>query len=64
VEAPHTVSRRDWLHNEARCPACGLHLDAHRDLDEYVRKNSDTRAVGALVTHRRCGAKFRVEFSD
>ena len=58
METPHTVSRRDWLHNEARCPVRGLHLDAHRDLDEYVRENSDTRTVGAFVTHRRCGAKF------
>jgi hypothetical protein len=46
MEAPHAVNRRDWLHDEARCPSCGLHLDAHRDLDEYVRKNSETRASG------------------
>lgn len=35
VEAPRSVSRRDWLHSEARCPNCGLHLDPHRNLDEY-----------------------------
>jgi hypothetical protein len=45
------VKRRDWLYKEARWPAC-LHPDAHRDLDEYARKNSDTRVVGAFVTHR------------
>jgi hypothetical protein len=46
-----------------RAARLALHLDAHRDLDEYVRKNSDTRAVGAFVTHRRCGAKFRIMFT-
>lgn len=53
MEAPRTVSRRDWLHSEAPSSNCGLHLDPHRDLDVYVRVNSDTRATGALVTHRR-----------
>jgi hypothetical protein len=50
--------------NAIRSGVCFLHLDAHRDLNEYVRENSDTRAVGAFVTHRRCGAKFRVEFAE
>jgi hypothetical protein len=26
--------------------------------------NSDTRATGAIVTHRRCGATFRIMFDD
>jgi hypothetical protein len=64
MEAPHVVKRRDWLHSEARCPSCGLHLDPHRDLDDYIRVSSDTRATGAIVTHRRCGAMFRIEFAD
>jgi hypothetical protein len=51
VDAPHVVSRKDWLHGEARCPECRL-LDLHLDLDEYVRVNSDNRATGAIVTHR------------
>jgi hypothetical protein len=25
--------------------------------DDYARMNSDMRACGALVTHRRCGAR-------
>jgi len=49
---------------EAKCPKCGLHLSPHLDLDEYIRVNSDTRATGALVTHRRCGATFRIAFAD
>jgi hypothetical protein len=64
VEAPHTVSRRDWNHREARCPRCGLHLDPQLDLQSYERENTDTRARGALVTHRRCGASFRILFTD
>ena len=62
MEQPHVVSRKAWLHGELRCPACGLPLRAHLDLDDYIRVNSDTRATGALVTHRRCGATFRVVF--
>ena len=27
--------------------------------DDYARMNSDTRACGALVTHRRCGARHQ-----
>ena len=45
-------------------PRFGLHLNQYRDLDDYVRKNSDTRATGAPVTHRRCGAPFRIVFAD
>lgn len=64
MEAAHVIKRHDWLHNEARCPSCGLHLDAHRDLDWYVRENSDARARGARVTHRRCGSTFWLAFDD
>jgi len=62
--APHTLSRKDWLHREARCLECRLHLDPHLDLDEHIRVNSDTRATGAIVTHRRYGRTFRIVFSD
>ena len=62
MEAPHRVTGRDWNHGEARCPSCGLHLNQYRDLDDYIRVNSDTRATGAIVTHRRCGASFRIVF--
>ena len=64
MEAPHVIKRRDWQHNEAPCPFCGLHLDAHRDLDEYIRSHSDMRATGAIVEHRRCGARFTITFDD
>jgi hypothetical protein len=64
MEAAHSVSRKAWLHGESRCPSCRLHLSPSLDLDEYIRVNSDTRATGALVTHGRCGATFRIVFAD
>jgi len=64
VEAPHVVNRRDWLHGVARCPECRLPQDAHRDLDDYEQVNSDTPATGAIVTHQRCGATFRVVLTE
>jgi hypothetical protein len=36
----------------------------YQDLDDYIGENSDARASGALVTHRRRGASFRVVFDD
>jgi len=64
VDAPHPVKRRDWNHGEARCPSCRLHLNVQLDLDEYERANADTCATGTIVTHRRCGATFRIAFDD
>jgi hypothetical protein len=56
------VSRRDWQHGLAACPACGLPI-GKRDLDEELRESGGAQSVGAIVTHRRCGATFRLEFS-
>jgi hypothetical protein len=61
-ERPKPTPRRRFERDPVG--VCFLHLDAHRDLNEYVRENCDTRAVGAFVTHRRCGAKFRDEFAE
>jgi len=33
-------------------------------LDGVIAQASDTRATGALVAHRRCGATFRITFDD
>ena len=54
----------EWNHGEARCPSCGLHLSRTETQTTTRRKNSDARAVGAFVTHRRCGAKVRIEFAE
>jgi hypothetical protein len=62
--AEHRVSRRDWNHGEARCPECRLRLSPVLDLDEHERTHTDTRATGAVVTHRRCGARFTITFDD
>ena len=64
MEGPRKISRRDWNHGEARCPSCGLHLNPYRALEDYERKDSDTRATGALVSHRRCGSTFRIVFAE
>jgi len=64
VEQPHVVSRKAWLHGEVRCPSCGLHLRSSLDLESYIRSHSDTRATGAIVEHRRWGARFTIEFDD
>jgi hypothetical protein len=37
MDAPHVISRKQWLHGEARCPSCGLQLDPHLDLKGYER---------------------------
>ena len=56
------VPRTTWLHGEARCPSCGLPIGT-RDVDEDLRELDNAQPVGAIVTHRRCGATFRLEFS-
>lgn len=55
------VSRLSWAHGEALCPSCGLPIDA-RDVDEELREVGETQPSGAMVTHRRCGATFRIAF--
>jgi RNase P/RNase MRP subunit p30 len=64
VQQPHVVSRKARLHDELRCPSCGLHLSASLDLESYIRSHSDTRATRAIVEHRRCGARFTMTFDD
>jgi len=56
------VPRRTWAHGEALCPSCRLPVD-QRDVDEELREPGDALPAGAIVTHRRCDATFRVEFS-
>jgi hypothetical protein len=56
------VSRVTWLHGEALCPSCRLPIDK-RDVDQELREVDSAQPVGAIVTHRRCGATFRVRFS-
>jgi len=56
------VPRIRWLHGEALCPSCGLPI-GKRDLDEELREPGSAQPVGAIVTHRRCGAPFRLEFA-
>jgi hypothetical protein len=45
------------------CPGCGLPVDAKRDEVEELRSIASSEPVGAIVTHRRCGATFRLRFS-
>jgi hypothetical protein len=54
------VSRRDWLHGEAKCPSCGLPLDKDRD----IATRRAVPAPGFLVKHTRCGAMFIMLFPD
>lgn len=56
------VPRSDFLHGLAECPGCRLHIDATMDVDELIQPASETKAIGARVTHRRCGASFEVIF--
>ena len=56
------VPRRTWLHGEAACPSCGLPI-GKRDLDEELREPDSAQPVGAIVTHRRCGATFTIHFA-
>jgi hypothetical protein len=56
------VSRRAWLHAEAPCPSCGLHLDPVKDLEERIYEDVTTW-TGVRGTHRRCSAPFRLTFA-
>ncbi len=56
------VPRLKWLHGEAACPSCGLPM-GKRDLDEELRAPGSAQPVGAIVTHRRCTATFRLRFA-
>ena len=56
------IARQDFLHGLAECPNCRLHLDAQKDVDELIQTVEETRAVGARMTHRRCGVSFEVVF--
>jgi len=58
------VSRHDWLHGLALCPSCGLPLAVDRDLVKEIRHLPDPKVAAVDVTHRRCGASFRLEFRD
>ena len=53
------VSRRAWLRGEALCPSCKLPIDG-RDVAEDAREAGESQPSGAVVTHKRCGAMFRV----
>ena len=51
-----------WRQGEAACPGCGLAVDAQHDVVEELRTVTSAEPIGALVTHRRCGTPFRIEF--
>lgn len=55
------VSRLTWAHGEALCPSCRLPIDS-RDVDEVLREVGQSQLTGAIVTHQRCGATFRIQF--
>jgi hypothetical protein len=55
------VSRRDWLHGEALCPSCRLPID-QRDVIDEVWDVRESEPVGAMITHKRCGATYRIRF--
>jgi len=56
------VPRSDFLHGLAKCPNCNLPLDERKDVDELIQPVEESRAIGARVTHRRCGASFEVVY--
>lgn len=58
------VARSDFLNGLAQCPHCHLHLDAQKDVDEVIQPVEETRAIGARMRHRRCGASFEVVFGS
>jgi hypothetical protein len=57
------VPRLTWLHGEAACPSCGLPIGIG-DQDEELREPGSAQPVGAIVTHRRCGRRFEIEFGS
>ena len=56
------ISLSDWRHGQAECPGCGLPVDAQRDEVEELRTITSSEPDGAIVTHRRCGTHFQIEF--
>jgi len=58
------ASLAEWRHGLVTCPGCGLPVDEHRDevKDLYVVTSAEPYA--AIVTHRRCGAHFQIEFGS
>ena len=58
------VSLSDWRHGHVECPGCGLPADAQRDDVLELRSITSTEPDGAIVTHRRCGAHFQIEFGS
>lgn len=58
------VGRSDFLHGLVPCPKCLLPLDAKKDVDDLIQPVSESTAIGARMTHRRCGASFHVVFPN
>ena len=56
------ISLADWRHGLAECPGCGLPVDKDRDETKELWSISSAEPQGVIVTHRRCGAHFSVEF--
>lgn len=58
------ASLAEWRHGLVTCPGCGPPIDKDRDdvKDLYVVTSAET--CGAIVTHRRCGAHFQIEFGS
>jgi hypothetical protein len=56
------VSLSDWRHGLVECPGCGLPVDRDRDETEETWGITSAEPHGAIVTHRRCGAHFQIEF--
>lgn len=58
------VERSDFLHGLAQCPNCRLPLDERKDVDDLIQPVGESRAIGARMTHRRCGESFEVVFDQ
>ncbi len=54
--------RHDFLHGLLKCPSCNLPLDAMKDVDDLIQPVSESTAIAARMTHRRCGAPFEIVF--
>lgn len=56
------VTLSDWRHGQVEYTGCGLPVDAQHDEVEESRSITSSEPDGAIVTHRRCGAHFQIEF--